>query len=93
MFLSIMKLKDKEPEQKAPNKKYTKLLDKVINTIENWQKKKTKMDFIYDDDFVERQGSPNKFDGHSDFSRSFDRYETFEENALSNQKGLSRIES
>jgi hypothetical protein len=55
----------------APSPKYVKLLGKVTNVIDKWQETKRKTDFVNDEDFVERQGSPSKFDNVSNFSQAF----------------------
>ena len=72
--------------------KYVRLLDKVTKAIDKWQQRKEKRDFINDEDFVERQGSPNKFDSISDFSQTFREYETYERknnSEISSPRGLS----
>jgi hypothetical protein len=66
------------PETPRKDTKYVRLLDKVSKAIDKWKQRKEKRDFINDEDFIERQGSPNKFDSISDFSQTFREYETYE---------------
>jgi hypothetical protein len=55
----------------TPSPKYVQLLGKVTNVIDKWQETKQRTDFVNDEDFVERQGSPSKFDTVSNFSQAF----------------------
>lgn len=50
-------------------------MNKVTTTIDQWHMQIKKTDFINDEDFVEHQGSPNKFDTTSNFSEAFGQYE------------------
>jgi hypothetical protein len=56
----------------TPSPKYVQLLGKVTDVIDKWRETKQKTDFVNDEDFVERQGSPSKFDNFSDFSQAAD---------------------
>jgi serine/threonine protein kinase len=59
----------------TPSPKYVQLLGKVTNVIDKWQETKQRTDFVNDEDFVERQGSPSKFDTVSNFSQAFNDWE------------------
>ncbi|CAI2373123.1 unnamed protein product [Moneuplotes crassus] len=50
------------------NKNYIRLLNKVTKTIDIWEKRERRPDFEDDEDYVERQASPNKFGSVSDLS-------------------------
>jgi len=74
-FCSIAKDKYFKKSEIKPNRKYVKLLNKVTKTIDIWHQNFRKTDFINDEDFIEHQGSPSKFESVSDFSQAFDDYE------------------
>lgn len=90
-FWSIVKVRSLNEDKKEPDKKYVKLLHKVTKAIDKWQKQKRQEDFINDEDYVSVQGSPNKFDTISDFSKAFDDYEedSTTKRILSSQKSFS----
>lgn len=91
-FCSIIKSK-KEKQEKQTEDGYFKLLNKVTSAIEKWRKTKRKTDFINDEDFIERQGSPNKFDTTSNFSQAMEDYDTYHivhnNSSVSSPRGLS----
>ena len=67
---SVVKVQNSEND--TVDEKYKALCNKVTNAIDKWHREIKKTDFVNDEDFVEHQGSPNKFDTTSDFSRAFD---------------------
>lgn len=73
-FCSIIKHRSLEEDEKLPDPKYVKLLNKVTKAIDKWQEERVQEDFINDEDYVGLQGSPNKFDTVSDFSHAFDDF-------------------
>jgi hypothetical protein len=87
--VSVLQKVQKEPEN--VDEGYVKLLKKVTKAIDKWTKRRKKTDFVNDEDFVERQGSPTKFDTASDFSDAFthrNESEDFERKG-SSPRGLS----
>lgn len=72
-FCSIIKSQSSE-EEKCPDSKYIKLLNKVTKAIDKWQEERVQADFVNDEDYVGLKGSPNKFDTVSDFSLAFNEY-------------------
>lgn len=88
-FCSVVKAKN----EKQTEDDYVKLLNKVTDVIEKWQQTKRKTDFINDEDFIERQGSPNKFDTVSNFSQAMEDYDTYQKvhnnSSVSSPRGLS----
>lgn len=65
---SVVKTKNQPKAKNSRN--YLKLLKKVTKTIDIWGQRKRKLDFENDEDFIERQGSPTKFDSVSNLSVS-----------------------
>ena len=62
------------------------MCNKVTNAIDKWHSEIKKTDFVNDEDFVEHQGSPNKFDTLSNFSQAFDDYQS---NLISKKNSLA----
>jgi hypothetical protein len=67
--ISVLQKAQQEPEK--VDQGYVKLLDKVTKVIDKWTQRRKKTDFVNDEDFVERQGSPTKFDTVSEISDAF----------------------
>jgi hypothetical protein len=75
LWYALSVIKNQTVKIDNSNQQYVQLLGKVTNVIEKWLKTKQKTDFVNDEDFVERQGSPTKFDTIPDFSHAFDRWQ------------------
>lgn len=76
---SVLKYK-----KKTIDPSYVKLLEKVTKSIDKWQQRKRRLDFVNDEDFVERQGSPSKFDTLSNFSDGWE-----DNNLISDKNSIS----
>lgn len=74
-FCSVVKAQD-DPDAIKPQPKYRALMDKVTIVIDKWQNQLKKTDFVNDEDFIEYQASPSKFETASDFSQAFNDYDS-----------------